>query len=74
MNDPETTVRTLLTTHGLAPSEAEVAVLVGQYETRRQGVELLHAVPAARYESPALVFSATPVFADWSEEKGTIHV
>jgi hypothetical protein len=74
MNDPETTVRTLLATHGLTASDAEVAVLVGQYETRRQGVELLHAVPAARYESPALVFSATPTFADWNEQKGSTHV
>jgi hypothetical protein len=61
-------IRTLLSAHGLDPTEDEVAVLVGQYASRRQGIELLHAMPQARYESPALVFIANPMFSEWAEE------
>jgi hypothetical protein len=65
--DPEVaaTVQTLLGAAGLAVSAEEFAVLVAQYPSHRAGVELLHSLPELRYESPAVIFTATPVFADW---------
>lgn len=60
-----TAVESLLTAAGLAPSADELAVLVAQYPSHRTGVELLHSLPELRYESPALTFTATPVFSDW---------
>jgi aspartyl-tRNA(Asn)/glutamyl-tRNA(Gln) amidotransferase subunit A len=60
------TVATLLAAAGLAPSPAEVAILVGQYPSFRAAVERLHSMPELRYESPGLIFTATPVFADWA--------
>lgn len=65
IND-ETTVRALLAASKLSPSDEEVAQLLAQYQARREGIELMHAVPEARYESPGLIFTATPVFADWA--------
>ncbi len=65
--DPATaaTVQTLLAAAGLAPTAEEVAVLVAQYPAHLAGVALLYSVPELRYESPALTFTATPVFAEW---------
>lgn len=63
----EAVVRALLAAHGLAPSEDEIATLVALYGPNRQSVERLYSVAEARYESPALSFSATPVFAEWSD-------
>ena len=48
-------------------SEGEVASLVEAYADYRAGIDSLYALPETRYASPALTFSATPVFADWSE-------
>lgn len=50
---------------GLSPSDAEVAAMAEGYAEYRTGIAALYAVPEARYASPALVFTATPVFADW---------
>jgi hypothetical protein len=36
------------------------------YDVSQAAVESLYAVEAARYESPALAFSATPTFVDWA--------
>jgi hypothetical protein len=63
----EAEVRALLGIAGLSPSEEEVAVLVAQYPMQRAGVQLLRTMAGVRYASPALVFSATPVFAEWAE-------
>jgi hypothetical protein len=59
------TVETLLAAAGLAPSPDELAILVAQYPGQRASMELLHSLPELRYESPGLVFTATPVFGDW---------
>lgn len=67
MSDIEATVRTFLATAGLSPSEEEIAALVEVYPRHKAGIESLYAIPAARYESPALIFNPTPVFADWSD-------
>lgn len=70
VND-ETTVRALLAASKLSPSDEEVAQLLAQYQVRREGIELLHAVPEARYEAPGLIFTATPVFANWTDRQHT---
>ncbi|HXA34418.1 MAG TPA: hypothetical protein VNV87_19365 [Acidimicrobiales bacterium] len=67
MNATETTVRSLLAAANLAPSEEEIAGLVDGYEDYQAGIEMLYAVPEARYASPALIFNAAPVFADWAQ-------
>jgi citrate lyase beta subunit len=66
MDATETTVRSLLAAANLAPSEEEIAGLVAGYEDYQAGIEALYAVPEARYASPALIFNAAPVFADWA--------
>lgn len=66
MDATEITVRSLLAAAKLAPSEEEIAGLVDGYEDYRAGIEMLYAVPEARYASPALIFNAAPVFADWA--------
>jgi hypothetical protein len=63
----EAMVRSALFAAGLSPSEEEIASLVEAYADYRAGIDSLYAVAETRYASPALTFSATPVFADWSE-------
>jgi hypothetical protein len=63
----EATVRSSLVAAGLSPSEEEIASLAEGYADYRAGIDSLYAVPETRYASPALTFSATPIFADWSE-------
>jgi len=65
--DTDITVRTLLAAAGLTPSAEEIASLVDAYPRHKAGIESLYAIPETRYESPALIFNPTPVFADWSE-------
>jgi len=48
-------------------SEEEIESLVATYADYQQGVESLYADPETRYASPALIFNAAPVFADWAE-------
>jgi hypothetical protein len=67
MDATETTVRSLLAAARLAPSEEEIAGLVAGYEDYQAGIESLYAVPETRYASPALIFNAAPVFADWAQ-------
>jgi hypothetical protein len=66
-DDVELTVRTLMAAAGLAPSEEEIATLVAAYPLHKAGIESLYTIPEARYAAPALVFSATPTFADWTD-------
>lgn len=65
--DVELTVRTLVAAAGLSPSEEEMATLVAAYPAHKAGIESLYTIPEVRYAAPALIFSATPVFADWAE-------
>ena len=51
----------------MAPSEEEIAGLVAGCEDYQAGIEALYAVPEARYASPALIFDAATVFADWAQ-------
>jgi hypothetical protein len=61
----EATVRTLLTAAGISASESEIRSFTEDYPRVRGMVELLHAVPEARYEAPGLLFDPTPTFAEW---------
>jgi hypothetical protein len=63
----ETKVRVAMLAAGLSPSDGEIDSLVATYADYQAGVESLYAIPETRYASPALVFTATPVFADWAE-------
>jgi hypothetical protein len=61
----KSTGRARLASAGVTPSEEEVAYVVAGYPRVRAMIELLHAVPDARYESPGLHFDPTPTFAEW---------
>jgi hypothetical protein len=63
--DAELTVRAMLTAAGLSPGPEEITSLVQAYARHKAGIESLYAIPETRYESPALIFDPTPVFADW---------
>jgi hypothetical protein len=65
--DTELTVRNLMATAGLSPSEDEMATLVAAYPEFKAGIESMYAVPETRYASPGLIFTATPIFADWAK-------
>jgi hypothetical protein len=58
--EPAVLVPALLAAAGLSPSPEEVAVLVAQHPRTLADLEALHAVPAARYEEPGVVFRARP--------------
>jgi len=49
-------VETLLAVNGLSPTAAEVDELVASYRPTRAVVEVLWAMPKARYEEPAPTF------------------
>jgi hypothetical protein len=61
----EATVRALLAAAAIPASEEEILAFAGDYPRLKGMVELLHAVPEARYESPGLHFNPTPKFAEW---------
>lgn len=63
--DPETTVRALLGAAGIPATEEEIAQLAVDYPRLRALVEILHTMPAARYEAPALHFDPTAPMAPW---------
>ncbi|HEY2564282.1 MAG TPA: hypothetical protein VGI44_11260 [Acidimicrobiales bacterium] len=65
MSADEATVRTLLAVAGIPASEEEILTFAEDYPKLRGMVELLHAVPEARYEAPGLLFDPTPTFAEW---------
>jgi hypothetical protein len=51
---------TLLTLAGIEPAEAELLPMATAFATARENAALVHAVTAARYEEPGLIFSARP--------------
>ncbi|MDQ8044419.1 MAG: hypothetical protein AAGC46_00180 [Solirubrobacteraceae bacterium] len=63
--DQLATVNTLLAAAGVDPSAAERETLTEMYAMFKGGVELIHAMPEARYEVPALVFEADPELTEW---------
>jgi len=64
--DDEATVRMVLEASRIPATDAEVAALVPAYRQLRAMADLLHAVPDARYASPALHFDPVPTFVSWA--------
>jgi hypothetical protein len=58
-------VRNLLATARVPASEEEITLIVSNYKRMKSMIDILYAVPEARYESPGLHFTATPTFAEW---------
>lgn len=54
-----------LTRQGLPAGAAEIAGLVAGYHAQMQGIELLYAVPEARYADSGLRFQADARIVDW---------
>lgn len=66
--DADATVRALLRIAGVtSPGDADIAAVVDVYPQYRSGIELLHRLPAARYESPAMTFAARGSLTDGAE-------
>jgi hypothetical protein len=61
----EVTVRAMLAAAGIPATEEEIITFVEDYPRLRGMVEMLHAVPEARYEAPGLLFDPSPTFAEW---------
>jgi|EndMetStandDraft_3_1072993.scaffolds.fasta_scaffold1662784_1 hypothetical protein len=57
--EADTTVRALLNAAGMHLTEEQIAGYVRIYPVLREGADSLF-IPEARYESPALIFSAYP--------------
>lgn len=60
MSETPDPVATLVALAQVDPPEAEVAALRDGYAAQRAAVRALYAVTDARYEEPALIFSARP--------------
>jgi hypothetical protein len=61
----EEIVRVRLAEAGLPAREDEILSLIEGYPAHKAMIDMLYAVEAASYESPALHFNLTPIFADW---------
>jgi hypothetical protein len=60
MSPDSETLATVLALAGVEPAEAELAPMAAAFATARENAALVHAVTAARYEEPGLIFSARP--------------
>jgi hypothetical protein len=67
VEDDDAVVRGLLEGAGLSPPEDQLALLVASYPRTRALVGALYAIPEARYEEPATVYTPLP---DEGEEAG----
>jgi hypothetical protein len=63
--DEAALVKILMAAAGVPATEEEIVMVTSQYERLKGMIDLLYAVDEARYESPALHFTATPVYAEW---------
>ena len=57
LEEADTTVRALLIAAGMHLTEEQIAGYVRIYPVLREGADSLY-IPEARYESPALIYSA----------------
>jgi hypothetical protein len=55
----------MLDAAGLQPAPDERETLAKLYATFKPGLDALYALPAARYETPALIFQAAPKLDAW---------
>ena len=58
-------VKMLLASAGVPATDLEIELVTSQYGKLREMIGMLYAVEEARYESPAMHFTATPIFAEW---------
>jgi hypothetical protein len=67
MNDPRLVadIGSALARAGLPVTGHEITKLVPGYQAQNAGVEMLYAVPEARYADPALRFRADARITDW---------
>jgi len=65
MSDSTQIVALMLARAGLPAGTDEVKELVKAYDQQLAGIESMYTVEATRYESPALAFNPTPLFANW---------
>lgn len=63
---PRDRIAAQLLAAGLPASEAEIDAFAAGYESLAASIESLYGIEEMRYESPALIFTATPVFVDWA--------
>jgi hypothetical protein len=59
-------VKMLLASAGVPATDEEIELVTTQYGRLKGMIEILYAVEEARYESPALHFTATPTYAEWA--------
>jgi hypothetical protein len=65
MTTDDAAIDAMLASAGLTPAPEERVALGELYATFKPGVDALYALPAARYEAPALVFQAAPKLDAW---------
>ncbi|HEY1831430.1 MAG TPA: hypothetical protein VGG38_14440 [Acidimicrobiales bacterium] len=63
--DEAALVKMLLAMAGVPATEEEIELVISQYARLKGMIDVLYAVEEARYESPALHFTATPTYAEW---------
>lgn len=63
--DNAAAIEAMLDAAGLKPSADEREALGSLYATFKPGLDALYALPAVRYEAPALVFQAAPKLDVW---------
>ena len=63
--DEAALVKMLLASAGVPATDEEIDLVITQYGRLKVMIDVLYAVEEARYESPALHFSATPTYAEW---------
>ncbi|MFB4318312.1 hypothetical protein [Actinomadura sp. 21ATH] len=61
--------RRLMARSGLTPTDAELAAFAAAFDMQRAGIDLLYAVPEARYADPALRFRAGARMSSWTEDE-----
>lgn len=67
LRENDAILRLLLAQARLPLEEEEIVALARNLPTMMAMVESLYAVADVRYESPALIFDASPAFANWYE-------
>jgi hypothetical protein len=65
-SDDDTAVSAMFAAAGFSPPPDELAAFVRGYPMLKGMVQMLYAVPEARYESPCLSFDPTVIPTDWS--------
>jgi hypothetical protein len=64
--DDASAVAAMFAAAGFSPPEDELATFVRGYPMLKGMVQMLYAVPEARYEAPCLSFDPTVIPTDWS--------